>query len=82
MLTIITKYLKPTDTKGARIRASFMNCGTSVTIGYPYELSGGVCHHYAMTELLLKAGYTLNAEVKHVEPVLLGYLYLVEEAKQ
>ena len=39
MTAILTKYLGPTDHKGARIKAWSVG-GRSVTIPYPHELSG------------------------------------------
>ena len=43
MKTIQTKYLGPTNYKGARIKASDED-GNSITIPYPYELSGEAVH--------------------------------------
>lgn len=46
---IRTKYLGPTDTRGARIKAW---CGeTSVTIPYPYELNTEDAHTEAASKL-------------------------------
>ena len=50
MQTIKTKYLGPTYRKGSRIKASIEG-GISITIGYPYELSGFECHAKAVHEL-------------------------------
>lgn len=47
MTAILTKYLGPTDHKGARIKAWSVG-GRSVTIPYPYELSGQACHRAAL----------------------------------
>lgn len=54
-VTITTKYLGPTDTKGSRIKASF-GYGKSATISYPYELSGVAVHWKAAKALLEKNG--------------------------
>ena len=43
MKAIQTKYLGPTNYKGARIKASDED-GNSITIPYPYELSGETVH--------------------------------------
>jgi hypothetical protein len=52
MQAIQTKYMGPTNTKGSRIKAT---CAAgSVTIGYPYELSGMDCHAKAAYALLAK----------------------------
>lgn len=47
---IITKYFGPTDTKGARIKASDED-GNEITISYPYELSGIAVHQKAAEAL-------------------------------
>ena len=52
MQAIQTRYLKPTDTKGARIKA--WAAAGSVTIGYPHELSGQACHRKAAEALAAK----------------------------
>ncbi len=44
---ILTKYIGPTDTKGSRIKAWSVS-GRSVTIGYPYELSGEAIYRKAL----------------------------------
>jgi hypothetical protein len=46
---IRTKYLGPTDTRGARIKA--WSGETSVTIPYPYELSTEDAHTEAASKL-------------------------------
>jgi hypothetical protein len=50
MQSIQTKYLPPTDTKGARIKATCER-GTR-TIPYPYELSGDSVHREAALQLI------------------------------
>ena len=50
MQSIQTKYLPPTDTKGARIKA-ICERGTR-TIAYPYELSGDSAHREAALQLV------------------------------
>ena len=56
MVAIITKYIGPTETRGARIKAYTSN-GQSVTIAYPY-LAGGddASHETAARELMSKMG--------------------------
>jgi len=51
-MNIKTKYLPPTNTKGARIKAT-CELGTA-TISYPYELSGDACHQAAVDALMKK----------------------------
>tara|TARA_R100001015_G_C4593346_1_gene148688 strand:+ start:261 stop:509 length:249 start_codon:yes stop_codon:yes gene_type:complete len=47
MIAIQTKYLGPTNTKGARIKAFTCN-GHSVTIDYDYALSDELIHFEAV----------------------------------
>jgi hypothetical protein len=50
MQAIQTKYLPATNTLGSRIKAK---CGRgSITIPYPYELSGDECHREAVRQLV------------------------------
>ena len=52
MQAILTKYLPATNYKGARIKAS---CDRgSLTVSYPYELSGADCHIFAAEKLVEK----------------------------
>ncbi len=53
---IETKYLRATNVKGARIKASAW--GGSVTIGYPYELDAQDAHRAAADALIAKLGWT------------------------
>jgi hypothetical protein len=55
MQVIQTRFLCPTNTKGARIKATAA-AGT-VTIGYPHELSGQACHRKAAEALAEKFGW-------------------------
>lgn len=62
MKAIKTTYLGPTNYRGARIKASDTD-GNSLTISYPYELSGADCHAVAAVALAKKMGWAgiLNA---------------------
>jgi hypothetical protein len=51
MIAIHTKYLSPTNSRGARIKA-YTSDGRSVTIGYPYALSGVAVHHLAVVKFI------------------------------
>lgn len=52
MQAIITKYLPATNSRGSRIKAT---CSSgSVTIPYPYELSGQAVHRAAAEALVAK----------------------------
>lgn len=55
MQAIVTKYIGPTDTKGARIKAT-CDAG-SITIDYPHELSGDDVHAKAAMALVRKLGW-------------------------
>lgn len=50
---ILTKYLGPTDHKGARIKAWSVS-GRSVTIGYRHDLGGDGPHRAALQAWLEK----------------------------
>jgi len=54
---IRTKYLPPTDRRGARIVASDSD-GNRVVIGYPHELDGVECHQKAADALCAKLNWT------------------------
>lgn len=55
-LTLTTKYLGATNTRGSRIKVT-PAFGQSLTIPYPYELSGQSCHGAAVREWLNKFGF-------------------------
>ena len=55
MQAIITKYFGPTNSRGSRIKAQ---CAAgSITIDYPYDLSGRACHAVAAKALLHKLNW-------------------------
>jgi hypothetical protein len=53
---IETKFLGPTHTKGARIKASAY--GANITIPYDYALSTEKAHAAAALDLIAKMGWT------------------------
>jgi hypothetical protein len=53
---IETKHIKPTNTKGSRIKASAW-AGT-ITVGYDYALSTDNAHKAAADALMAKLGWT------------------------
>lgn len=57
MKAIRTKYLPPSNVRGARIKASDMD-GNSVTISYPHEFSGEATHAEAALALCRKLGWS------------------------
>lgn len=52
MQAILTRYLGPTNCRGARIKAECYS--DSVTIPYPHELSGEEVHRAAALALIAK----------------------------
>lgn len=52
--SIVTKYLGPTNFRGARIKATLHGNGESVTVPYRYDLSGVYVHEVAVEALLEK----------------------------
>lgn len=55
MQAIQTRYYGPTNTRGSRIKA-WASAG-SISIPYPYELSGQACHRKAAEALVKKLGW-------------------------
>jgi hypothetical protein len=53
MIAIQTKYLGPTNTRGARIKA-WTDSGFSASISYPHEVSHELCHFQAVKALIAK----------------------------
>ena len=66
MIAIHTKFISPTNSRGARIKAytaSHGDCkGFTTTISYPYHLSGHDCHFEAVKELVKKNDLDWNLE--------------------
>jgi len=52
MQAIHTKYIAPSNVKGARIKAACER--GSLTVSYPYDLSGDACHIFARQALVDK----------------------------
>lgn len=53
MIAIQTRYLPPTNTRGARIKAwTPRRAGLSVTVPYDYSLSGVSVHYAAVVALV------------------------------
>ena len=55
MQALQTRYLSPTNSRGARIKA--WSAAGSITIPYPHELSGQACHRKAAETLADKFGW-------------------------
>ncbi len=64
MIAIHTKFIAPTNTRGARIKAYTADWGDrkgfAATIPYPYQLSGEQCHFEAVKALVKKNGLDWN----------------------
>jgi len=66
MIAIHTKYLAPTNSNGARIKAYTAGGmgykGFTATIPYPYGLEGAECHFKAVQELVKKNNLDWNLD--------------------
>jgi hypothetical protein len=66
MIAIHTKFIGPTNTRGARIKAYTAGHGErkgfDATIAYPYHLSGEKCHFEAVIALVHK--HKLNWDLR------------------
>lgn len=71
MQAITTKFVKPTDFKGSRIKAT-AEAG-SVTIGWDHALNSEGNHIAAAKALCVKLGWVPAADNRHTETVA-GYL--------
>lgn len=52
MQAIISKYVSPTNYRGARVKASCER--GSITLSWPDELSGEACHVWAKEQLIAR----------------------------
>lgn len=68
-----TKYISPTTSRGARIKATYhgVDYTVSITVPYPHELSGSDCYRVALDKLMeqprLKELYPQYHVVAHTE---------------
>lgn len=83
MTAIETKYIGPSNTRGARIHASFMTTApkgykSSIFIDYPHELSGEACHRAAMLALLAANNISAvnNGATWHSGGTVRGYVFV------
>ena len=60
MLAIHTRFIGPSNTRGARIKA-YASDGRSVTVGYAHELDSMNAHHMACVAFIQK-------HLQYVEP--------------
>jgi len=78
MKAIRTKYLGPTNYRGARISASDED-GNRITIPYPHELSGEAVHRKAADALCTKmhwCGRLIGGSLKN------GYVFVFDPDKR
>ena len=61
MIAIHTKYIGPSASKGARIKA-YTSSGFTATIPYPHALSYELCHFEAVKALVKKHGLDWNLD--------------------
>ena len=82
--TIKTKDLNPTDTKGARIKASASGSGNkeTVTTHYDYEISHSENHDLAAGMLLSKLGWSNKKRLIGGHGGQVGYVYVVVDKEE
>lgn len=72
MQAIQTRFICPTNTKGTRIKA--WCAAGSITIPYPYDLSGQACHRRAAEALASKLGWVKEKAKSYGDGLLGGCL--------
>lgn len=73
MITIATKYVKATDTRGSGIRVS--TYGRNMFIAWQYDLSGTENHQWAALQLALDLGYSGRFYRSENPSSTTGFLY-------
>ena len=74
MKAIYTKYIGPTNTKGARIKAYTLD-GHTVSIPYPYYLSHEAVHYEAVKALVLRHKLDWNISEMRFGDAPSGYVF-------
>jgi hypothetical protein len=74
MIAIQTKFLAPTNNRGARIKA-FTSSGFNVTISYPYASGEAASHFDAVKELVKKYKLDWNIEEMTYGGTETGYAF-------
>jgi hypothetical protein len=74
MIAIQTKYLGPTNTRGARIKA-WTDSGFSASISYPHEFSHELCHFQAVKALIAKHKLDWNLDEMRYGGTDNGYVF-------
>ena len=84
MLGITTKYLRPTNTKGSRIKATVWNWAKdkeeSVTISYPHQFSGELCHFEAVKALVSKLDLQVSLDNMRFGGLENGYCFCFDHS--
>ena len=87
MIAIHTKYISPSNTRGARIKAYTRGMGShkgfEATISYPYELSYEIAHFEAVKELVEKHKLTWDLSAMRFGDSAdgKGYVFCFERSK-
>lgn len=79
MIAIQTKYIKPSNTRGSRIKA-FTSNGHSATISYPHEYSHEMCHFQAVKALVKKHNLNWNLDNMRYGGTENGYVFCFEHS--
>lgn len=80
MIAIQTKYINPTNTRGARIKA-WTESGFSATIPYPHEYSHELCHFQAVKALVAKHNLDWDLNGMRFGGVEKGYVFCFDVSK-
>ena len=82
MQAIHTKFIAPTNSRGARVKAYTVS-GFSATIGYPYEFNHEMCHYQAVKALVAKHKLNWNIEnMRHGDSADgRGYVFCFDASK-
>jgi hypothetical protein len=84
MLGITTKYISPSNTKGGRIKATVWNWAKnkreSVTISYPHQFSGELCHFEAVKALVKKLDLQVSTDNMRFGGLEDGYCFTFESS--
>jgi hypothetical protein len=84
MLGITTKYISASNTKGSRIKATVWNWAKgkreSVTISYPHQFSGELCHFEAVKALAKKLDLQVSLDNMRFGGLENGYCFCFESS--
>lgn len=84
MLGITTKYLSPTNTRGARIKATVWDWtkqkNRSVEISYPHQFSNELCHFEAVKALVKKLDLQVSTDNMRFGGLQDGYCFCFESS--